>query len=191
MDNPPHVRAQCIPNRILYWSRSVVCHQNNLSNLMHAACTWKSPQWPRSLTTQAQESSHRPSVKNCSLYQWGCIKLAHSCWNGWEYTVQRNPADVKILIFVGVSTVLNPPISPSSKSYVGPVPPGLYAMKYSIRPSLHWPGQTWIISTAWLIGMPGPVPNTGLFLVIDWSACKPSQAEYKLQLYFTFWLVWN
>jgi len=58
---------------------------------------------------------------------------------------------VKILIFVGVSTVLNPLITSSSTSYAGPVPPGLYVMKYSVRPSLHWPGQTWIISTTWSI----------------------------------------
>jgi len=53
---------------------------------------------------------------------------------------------VKILIFVGVSTVLNLPILLSCK---GPVPPGLYAMKYSVMPSLDqarpesfpWPDQ--------------------------------------------------
>jgi len=59
---------------------------------------------------------------------------------------------VKILIFMGVNTALNPPIL---SSHVGPVPPGLYAIKYSVRPSLHERGKTTAVSPLATVTMLG------------------------------------
>ncbi len=83
------------------------------------------------------DTTHQPADKLSPLQDQALSAKYHHLITkkGGKANADRN---VKILIFVGVSTVLNPPISSSSyKSYIGPVPPDPYAMEYSVRPSLQ------------------------------------------------------